>query len=161
MLILSEHHADIGTRLRVRTLVHLFAFRLGFFLLRLDDLPDPFTFGQFHYWFVRLPLDEGPMPKEIRIENPLVAGQCLKAIFEAEESLASVAGLLLNASIQGPPFISNPVGAIGAARDVLDRLSSPLGSQHPSQIPTELPQDAHLWSYVKRLTPAMFRDIRE
>jgi hypothetical protein len=156
LLILTERHAEIGTRLCVRRLVHLFEFRLGFFLNRFDPA-DYVPLGLFFFWFVALPRGVGEIREVPLIEDTLVASQCLSQLTKAESRLASAVEVLLNSSIPRVPDLTNPVSAIGGAKYVLDQIKGPLLMHSPEQIPLDQPHDAHLWTYVLNLTPASFQ----
>jgi YD repeat-containing protein len=154
LVVAVERQADIGTRLRIRRLAHAFEFRINLFLRRLEELPDAAPFGQFDFHFLRLD-DIDLVHEEILIVDPVLAGQCMIAIIEAETSLASAVVLLLNSPIPWPvhPLCKNPVHAIGKAKRALDQIKEPIKLQHPEGPPIDRPHDDHLWSYVDLITP--------
>jgi hypothetical protein len=154
LLILTERHAEMGTRMYIRKLISFFGFRLGFFLLRLEERPNAGPLGQFQYWYIPLNKDSGLMGAEVLIDDPLLAGECLKALLEAEDCLMSALVLLLNSPVARIPRTFNPISAIGGAKCALNQIKEPLMAQLPVPIG---PCDEHVWSYVEMLTPESLR----
>lgn len=156
MLILSEHNVGMAARLRVRKLVDLFQFRLGLFLLRLDEGQSPVPFGQFVYWYPRLAGSRDPTGVKIIIEDNGVAFRCLQAITESEASLVSAAALLLSNRVPRAQRVTDPINAIVGAKEVLDRMKSEILSTCVERLPVESSQDQHIWTYLSTVTTVSF-----
>ena len=152
LLLLCERETDIGTRLYVRSLLTLIEFRLGLFLTKVDGWPDSVPLGQFVYWFVRLPVDCGEVGKEILLDNPILAEQCLIVLDTAKSSLATAVEIILSSQMTWPSELhksSNPLHEILVAKQVIDKMKVSILVHH-SEL-NHCQHDGHLWSYVEVL----------